>query len=71
MNTANPLPATLYEIRYTSLFNAGRALSFPCDAAGHVPMDELSDMARHNYLFARALVGRDFALPEVRACEPH
>ena len=27
-----------YEIRFQSLFNEGRALSFPCDAEGHVPL---------------------------------
>lgn len=50
-------------IRFTSLFNEGRALAFPCDAAGTVAMDDLSEHARENYLFARAMVGREFALP--------
>lgn len=52
-------------LRFQSLFIAGRALAFPCDAAGHVDMDHLSDNARNNYLYARALVGRDFATPAV------
>jgi len=54
-----------YEIRFQSLFHEGRALSFPCDAEGHVQMDALSDRARDNYLYARAVVGREFALPSV------
>lgn len=58
---------TRYEIRYRSLFDAGRALAFPCDAQGRVPMDELSQRAFVNYLYARALVGRDYAAPEVVA----
>ena len=62
---------TLYEIRYTSLFNEGRALAFPCDAAGHVELDALSDRARDNYLYARAVVGREYAAPAVRVCELH
>ncbi|MEP7280610.1 MAG: hypothetical protein ABI696_01420 [Rubrivivax sp.] len=54
-----------YELRFQSLFNPGRALAFPCDAGGSVDMDKLSDRARQNYLFARAVVGRDFAAPAV------
>ncbi|HKX95524.1 MAG TPA: hypothetical protein VJM48_12545 [Methylibium sp.] len=54
-----------YELRFQSLFNEGRALVFPCDAEGHVPLDALSDTARRNYLYARAVVGREFAVPAV------
>lgn len=60
-----------YEIRFESLFNAGRALTFPCDAHGHVPMDELTEQARENYLYARAVVGREFAMPVVTRAELH
>ena len=56
-----------YEIRFQSLFNEGRALSFPCDAEGHVVLDSLTDRARDNYLYARAVVGREYAFPCVRA----
>ena len=55
-----------YEIRFQSLFNEGRALSFPCDAEGHVTLDSLSERARDNYLYARAVVGREYAFPCVR-----
>lgn len=57
-----------YEIRFQSLFQEGRALTFPCDAEGHVQMDALSDRARDNYLYARAVVGREFATPAVMPC---
>ena len=53
-----------FELRFQSLFNAGRALSFPCDAAGQVDMDSLSDRQRDSYLYARAVVGREFSFPE-------
>ena len=56
-----------HQIRYQSLSNAGRILSFPCDAQGRVTLDDLSDRVRDNYLFARAVVGRDFAVPVVSA----
>ncbi len=54
-----------YEIRFQSLFNKGRALCFPCDERGNVEMDALSERARQNYLFARAVVGSEFAYPTV------
>jgi hypothetical protein len=61
----------LYEVRFESLFNTQRALCFPCDGEGHVDMDSLSAEAKGDYLFARAMVGREFARPAVRECEAH
>jgi hypothetical protein len=55
----------LFELRFESLFQPGRALAFPCDEKGCVPMDALSDKARRNYLYARAVVGREYATPAV------
>ena len=55
-----------FEIRFRSLFNEGRGLAFPCDAAGQVDLDGLSERARRNYLSARAMVGREFATPDIR-----
>jgi hypothetical protein len=63
--------AVAYEIRFQSLFNEGRALTFPCDADGHVQMDDLSEKARDNYLYARAVVGREYATPAVRLSDMH
>ena len=57
--------ATQYELCFRSLFASGRGYAFPCDCQGHVDLDQLSDRARNNYLFARAVVGRDLAAPEV------
>lgn len=54
-----------YELRFESLFVPGRGLSFPCDAQGRVALDGLSERARTNYLFARAVVGREFCQPAV------
>jgi hypothetical protein len=61
----------LYEVRFESLLHAGRVFSFPCDRAGHVDIDALSPQAKRNYLFARAMVGREFTAPSVHACEVH
>ena len=54
-----------FEILFQSLFQEGRGLVFPCDAAGSVDMDTLSERGRSNYLFARTMVGREFATPRV------
>jgi hypothetical protein len=55
----------LCELRFQSLFNAGYSYAFPCDAAGKVDLDSLSDKARENYFYARTLIGREFANPTV------
>lgn len=52
-------------LRFESLFDPGRGLIFPCDAQGHVELDALSDAARCNYFYARAVVGREFNVPVV------
>ncbi|GAP33564.1 hypothetical protein ABXN37_00055 [Piscinibacter sakaiensis] len=72
LGAGQPLPAG-FELRFQSLFNEGRALSFPCDGGGHVALDALSERARVNYLYARAVVGREFAVPVVRPVDmaPH
>jgi hypothetical protein len=54
-----------YELRFQSLFNARCGFVFPCDAQGTVAIDELCDRRRDNYLYARAMVGRELATPTV------
>jgi len=61
------LPSERFELRFVSLFDEGRALAFPCDAAGRVDLDTLGERARSNYFLARGLVGRDFGWPTVTA----
>ena len=60
-----------FELRFQSLFNGGRALAFPCDASGHVDMDAMSERALSNYLYARTVIGREFAMPAVRPSAMH
>jgi hypothetical protein len=62
---SNPSRSDGYLLRFESLFHSGRALSFPCDAQGQVEFDALSERARSNYFYARAVVGREFAPPAV------
>ena len=66
MNATTLTTLTHFELRFQSLFDSGRGYSFPCDLEGHVDLDQLSDGVRNNYLYARAMVGRDLAVPAVR-----
>ena len=54
-----------FQLCFRSLFQSGRGFAFPCDANGRVDMEDLSDRARNNYLFARAMVGRELQVPAV------
>jgi hypothetical protein len=72
MNTATPSRRkTSYELRFRCLLRPGRGYSFPCDAAGHVDLDALSDGERNSYFFARATVGSEFAAPLVQRGDLH
>jgi hypothetical protein len=54
-----------YELRYRALSPHGCSYAFPCDESGHVHVDLLSERARENYLYARAMVGYDLLRPRV------
>jgi hypothetical protein len=62
---------TGYELRFQSLFDTGRGLAFPCDAKGRDDHDAMSERARLNYLYARTVIGREFATPAVRHPDLH
>ncbi|WP_238446644.1 hypothetical protein [Azohydromonas australica] len=55
-----------YQLRFNALDEGGRALVFPCDAKGQVDIDSLSESARNDYFFARAVVGGEFTRPCVQ-----
>jgi hypothetical protein len=57
-----------FRLRFPSLFETGRAYVFPCDESGRVDMDALGEHARDSYLYARALVGREYARPVLERC---
>jgi hypothetical protein len=54
-----------FQLCFRSLFQSGRGFAFPCDLKGNVEIDELSECARNNYYFARAMVGRELAAPAI------
>ena len=67
MNTSDALccDEARFELRYRSLSPYHCDYAFPCNAQGEVNLDQLSERARDNYLFARAMVGCDLLTPEV------
>ena len=71
----DPLPAAesiaRYELRFQSLFHTGRALAFPCDRAGEVQWDTMTDRARASFLRAQGSVGREYASPAVQLSDLH
>ena len=72
MNVASLTQAeSKYQLRFRSLFEEGRGYSFPCDALGCVDLDALTERGRSNYVFARTVIGREFAMPAVQACDLH
>ena len=50
---------------FRSLFQSGRAFAFACDPGGRVDMDGMSERSRNNYLYARAMIGRELHCPSV------
>lgn len=57
--------AVRYELRFRGLHDRGRGFAFPCDAAGHVRLDDMSDSCRDNYFYARTVIGRELSAPFV------
>jgi hypothetical protein len=53
------------ELCFVSISANVQSLTFPCDSAGRVDLDALSENKRNDYFFARALMGRDYAFPVV------
>ena len=60
-----------WELRFDPLFAGRRGFIFPCDAEGHVDMNTLSERALNNYLYARAMMGREVAWPNLHPSNIH
>jgi hypothetical protein len=60
-----------FRLCFRSLFDSGRGFAFPCNGDGLVDLDALSETARNNYLYARAMVGRELTAPAVELAGLH
>lgn len=69
--TPSSSPFSGYQLRFEALYAGHRSYAFPCDPEGHVDLDHLSESSRNNYFYARAMVGRELALPQVRPLSLH
>lgn len=67
----NHSASSQFQLCFRSLFDSGRGYAFPCSADGQVDLDHLSERARNNYLYARAMVGRELAVPAVERSALH
>jgi hypothetical protein len=56
-----------FQLCFRSLFSSGRGFAFPCDPKGQVDLDGMSEKARLNYFYARAMIGRELTYPAVEA----
>ena len=61
----NESSISAYQLCFRSLFHSGRGYAFPCDNSGQVDLDHMSERARNNYFYARAMVGRELSPPAV------
>ena len=60
-----------FQLCFRSLFHSGRGYAFPCDPQGQVDLDRMSENARNNYFYARAMVGRELSAPAVESAMLH
>lgn len=70
-NQMNESTISQFQLCFRSLFDSGRGFAFPCDPSGNVDLDGMSDKARNNYFFARAMVGRELTVPAVERATLH
>ncbi|MEJ8839581.1 hypothetical protein [Ramlibacter sp. AN1133] len=54
-----------FQLRFQSLSRTGCDFAFSCDQHGHVDLDGMGERERLNYLYARAMIGREVAYPAV------
>lgn len=57
-----------FQLHFQPLVDTRPAYVFPCDGAGQVDLDALGARSLNDYLYARAVVGCEFARPKVIAC---
>lgn len=62
---------TSFQLRFVSLFHSGRGYAFPCDEKGRVDLDRMSERARNNYFYARAMIGKELTVPAVEPALVH
>lgn len=67
----SPATAAHFQLCYRSYVDREAGFAFPCDECGHVDLDSLSDRTRNDYLYARAMVGKELDPPLVECTRLH
>lgn len=65
------ISSNAFQLCFRSLFHSGRGYAFPCDPQGQVDLDGMSEKARNNYFYCRAMVGRELTAPAVERSSLH
>lgn len=61
----SPVCEDHYELSYLTRIGGDGGYSFGCDAQGTVDMNAMTERARNNYLYARAVVGIELQRPTI------
>lgn len=61
-------PRRMHRLCFRALSETGCGFAFPCDRTGRVDLDGLTERVRNDYLYARAMVGRELSEPIVEEC---
>jgi hypothetical protein len=61
------MESSQFQLCFRNLFDNGRGFAFPCDPQGQVDLDCMTEKARNNYFYARAMIGRELTYPAVEA----
>jgi hypothetical protein len=60
-----------FQLCFKPLSASGNGFAFPCDPNGQVDLDRMSERARNNYFYARAMMGKEVAYPAVEVAVLH
>jgi hypothetical protein len=68
MIQTDALATSNFEVRFNALSQYGAVRRFACDNCGRVDLDSLSSQDKREYLYARAMIGLEYAYPVVVCC---
>jgi hypothetical protein len=67
----NASTSSQFQLCFRPLLAHGSGFAFPCDPKGQVDLDGMSERARNNYFYARAMMGRELSYPAVEVATVH
>jgi hypothetical protein len=67
----NESATSQFQLCFKPLSASSSGFVFPCDPNGLVDLDRMSERARNNYFYARAMMGKEVAYPAVEVAMLH